>query len=76
MTAGLGGMLWGLGTHVAPLSPEAAAKVTRNAAWTWFAIDSAMSILVGAPFNAVLNLGFLGAMLWACQPQAAQEATA
>lgn len=65
LTAGLGGMLWALGTHVAPLSAEAADRVTRMAAWTWFAIDSTGSVLVGAPFNAVLNVGFLVLMLWA-----------
>ncbi|MEL6640303.1 MAG: hypothetical protein AAFP98_03150, partial [Pseudomonadota bacterium] len=73
LTAGLGGMMWALGTHVVPLSAEVAAKVTRTAAWTWFVTDSAASVLAGAPFNAVLNLTFLVLMLWACQPRRASE---
>lgn len=63
LTAGLGGMLWALGTYVAPLSPSAAAKVTQIAAWSWFCIDSTTSLLVGAPVNVVLNLSFLALML-------------
>lgn len=74
LTAGLGGMMWALGTYVAPVSAEAAAKVTRMAAWTWFVTDSTASVLVGAPFNVVLNLSFLGLMLWASQTRFAGEA--
>lgn len=69
LTAGLGGMHWALGTHVAPLSPDAAAKVSRIVAWTWFCTDSAASVLVGAPFNVVLNLLFLALILLSCRPQ-------
>lgn len=63
LTAGLGGMLWALGTHVAAVSPDAAAKVTQITAWVWFCTDSTASVLVGAPFNAILNLSFLALML-------------
>lgn len=63
LTAGLGGMLWALGTHVAGTAPDAAAKVTQMSAWVWFCTDSTASVLVGAPFNAVLNLSFLVLML-------------
>lgn len=63
LTAGLGGMLWALGTHVAGTAPDAAAKVTQMSAWVWFSTDSTASVLVGAPFNAVLNLSFLVLML-------------
>lgn len=76
LTAGLGAMIWALGTHVAPVSPQAAAQVTRIAAWTWFATDSLMSVLVGAPFNAVLNITFLALMLWSSQPRGASSAVA
>jgi len=63
LTAGLGGMLWSLGTNVAPVSPIAATKVTQITAWSWFCTDSTASVLVGAPFNVVLNLSFLALML-------------
>ncbi len=69
LTAGLGAMQWALGTHVAPLSATVAAKVAKIAAWTWFCTDSAGSILVGAPFNVVLNLSFLLLILWSCRTQ-------
>jgi len=65
LTAGLGGMLWSLGTYVSPVSPEAVTNVTKITAWFWFCTDSSASILVGAPFNAVLNLSFLLLMLFA-----------
>lgn len=70
LTAGLGGMLWALGTHVAPSDPQAAMRVTQITAWTWFCTDSTGSALAGAPFNVVLNLGFLAAMLFAARPRA------
>ena len=63
LTAGLGAMVWALGTHVAPVSPSAATKVTQISAWTWFCTDSTASILAGAPFNVALNLSFLLVML-------------
>ncbi|WP_390914639.1 hypothetical protein [Pseudosulfitobacter sp. SM2401] len=63
LTAGLGGMLWALGTYVAAAVPDAAAKVTQIAAWVRFCTDSTASVLVGAPFNVVLNLSFLALML-------------
>jgi hypothetical protein len=68
LVAGLGAMFWALGTHVAPLSGEIASRVARMVTWTWFTIDSAASVLAGAPFNVVLNLFFLGLMLWSCRP--------
>jgi hypothetical protein len=69
LTAGFGAMMWALGTHVAPRAPEAAARVTWIAAWTWFCTDSFGSVLVGAPFNVVLNVGILALMLVACRTQ-------
>ena len=63
LTAGLGGMLWALGTYVAGTAPDGAAKVTQITVWLWFCTDSTTSVLVGAPFNAVLNLAFLALML-------------
>lgn len=74
LTTGLGGMLLALGRCVAPIAPHAAAQVTRYAAWSWFCTDSAASILVGAPMNAVVNLSFLALMLIACRPHISAEA--
>ncbi|WP_420584794.1 hypothetical protein [Ruegeria sp.] len=69
LTAGLGGMQWALGTYVAPVSSAVASKVAKISAWTWFCTDSAGSILVGAPFNVVLNLSFLVLILLSSRPQ-------
>ncbi len=74
LTAGLGGMLLALSIHVAGTAPEAAAKVTQFAAWTWFCTDSTASVLVGAPFNVVLNLSFLALMLISSKERASQQA--
>lgn len=74
LTAGLGGMLWSLGTYVVPVSPFAATKVTQIAAWSWFCTDSTASILVGAPFNVVLNLVFLALMLFSSRTRLEVEA--
>ena len=64
LTVGFGGMLWALGTYVSPLSSEAAGKVANITAWSWFIADSTGSVLVGAPFNVVLNLSFLLSLLY------------
>lgn len=76
LTAGLGGMLWALATHVAPISPTAATKVTQIAAWSWFSTDSIGSVFVGAPMNVVLNLSFLALMLLSCKSQVRETAVA
>lgn len=69
LTAGFGGMLWGLGRYVSPISQEAAARVTWVAALSWFCTDSAMSVVVGAPMNVVINALFLALMLFSCRPR-------
>lgn len=74
LTAGLGAMLWAVATHVQPVAPEAGVKVVRTTAWVWYAVDSSASIAAGAPFNAVLNLGFLALMLWACREERGHSA--
>ncbi len=73
LTVGLGSMQWALGTYVAPVSAPVAAKVARLTAWAWFCTDSAGSILVGAPFNVVLNLSFLILILATCSPGKEEE---
>ncbi|MEM9342497.1 MAG: hypothetical protein AAGA87_05585 [Pseudomonadota bacterium] len=75
LTAGIGAALWALGTHVSPISPAAAMKVAWLMGWSWFIVDSAGSIAVGAPFNAVLNLAFLAPILLCSRvPSSAAEA--
>lgn len=69
LTVGFGAMQWALGTYVAPISADAAAKVARCTAWAWFVTDSTASVLVGAPMNVVLNLSFLGLILISCKPR-------
>ncbi len=73
LTVGLGGMQWALGTYVAPLSAVAATKTAQIAAWSWFCVDSSGSILVGAPFNVVLNLSFLVLILLSCRAGSARQ---
>ncbi len=73
LTVGLGGMQWALGTYVAPVSAAAATKTAQIAAWSWFCADSLGSILVGAPFNVVLNLSFLVLILLSCRPGTASK---
>ena len=67
LMTGLGGMLWALGRYVSPISQEAAAHVTRIAAWSWFCTDSTMSVFVGAPMNVAINASFLALMLLSCR---------
>lgn len=73
LTVGLGGMQWALGTYVAPVSAAAATKTAQITAWSWFCVDSLGSILVGAPFNVVLNLSFLVLILLSCRPGTASK---
>ncbi|MEO0930678.1 MAG: hypothetical protein AAFY14_08500, partial [Pseudomonadota bacterium] len=49
LTVGIGALMWGIGTHVAPVSAEAARRVTTLTGWSWFAVDSTASVLAGAP---------------------------
>ncbi|MEP5152559.1 hypothetical protein [Planktotalea sp.] len=63
LTAGMGAMVWTVGTEVMPVAPQAGRKVILYSAWSWFICDSTFSIVAGSPFNAVLNLIFLALML-------------
>ena len=65
LTAGLGATLWALGRYVAPISGEAARRCALVMGWSWFTVDSVASVLLGAPFNVVLNLLFLALILQA-----------
>lgn len=57
-----------IGRYVSPISEDATARVTRVAAWLWFCADSPVSVLAGAPMNAVINASFLALMLFASKP--------
>lgn len=63
LTAGMGAMMWTVGTEVMPVAPDAGRKVVLYSALVWFVIDSAFSVVAGSPFNAALNLIFLALML-------------
>ncbi len=65
LTAGIGAMMWAVGTEVMPVAPEAGRRVVLYTAVSWFVVDSTFSIVAGSPFNAVLNLIFLALMLGA-----------
>ena len=57
--AGWGVLLWMLSTHLFPRDQALAAKLIIASILTWFVIDSAGSIIVGAPLNAAFNVSFL-----------------
>lgn len=57
--AGWGVLLWMISTHLFPSDNALAAKLIISSVVTWFVIDSAGSIVAGAPLNAALNVSFL-----------------
>lgn len=57
--AGWGVLLWMLSTQLFPSDQRLAAKLIIASIVTWFVIDSAGSIIVGAPLNAAFNVLFL-----------------
>ena len=63
LTAGVGTMMWTVGTEVMPVAPVAGRRVILYFAISWFVTDSLFSVFAGSPFNAVLNLIFLALML-------------
>ena len=63
LTAGMGAMMWTIGTEVIPVAPRAGRHVILYSAAVWFITDSTFSIVAGSPFNAALNLIFLALML-------------
>ena len=56
---GLGVICWQVTTHVFTKDPQTGSRILKHGILSWFIIDSAGSILAGAWFNAVLNIGFL-----------------
>ena len=69
LTVGMGAMVWAVATDVLPVVPVAGRRVIRLAAFSWFAVDSTFSVVAGSPFNVVLNLSFLGMMVWPLQKE-------
>lgn len=63
LTAGIGAMMWTVGTEVMPVAPRAGRKVILYSSLTWFVTDSTFSVVAGSPLNAALNLVFLALML-------------
>ncbi len=61
--AGWGVMFWMLSTQGLRVAPVLARKIMLVSIATWFVIDSTASVVAGAPFNAVLNVPFLLAIV-------------
>lgn len=61
---GWGLLLWQIAAQVLPKDPALAAGLIRSSVIAWFALDSTFSVVSGAWFNVVLNLGFLALFLW------------
>ena len=57
--AGWGLMLWMLTTQLFPKEPAIVGKIIVTSIITWFVIDSAGSVLAGAPLNVLGNTSFL-----------------
>lgn len=64
---GWGIMLWLIATRLYPREPQLARSMILVSVGIWFVVDSAASIVAGAPLNALLNTSFLlmfGLPLW------------
>ena len=61
--AGWGVMFWMLAAHGLRAAPLLTRKIMLASVTTWFVIDSTASIAAGAPFNAILNVPFLLAIV-------------
>ncbi|MEM1102300.1 MAG: hypothetical protein AAGH73_12325 [Pseudomonadota bacterium] len=64
LTVGFGAAIWTVASQLMGDHPSVARAVIRNAALSWFAVDSTFSVVAGAPMNVALNLVFLAAVLW------------
>jgi hypothetical protein len=77
LTVGLGVMLWQVAANLYPRDPLLARGLILAGIGSWFVVDSIASVVAGAPFNAVLNVGFLLAFavpLWLAKPAAPASA--
>jgi hypothetical protein len=61
--AAWGFMIWQLAGQAMAREPALIRGFVRQSVILWFAVDSAASVLAGAPLNVVANLGFLGLFL-------------
>ena len=72
LLAGWGATLYLVATEVYAHNSELGKRIFLNVVGIWFVLDSFGSVMAGAPFNAVLNCGFLIAFLapviWPEQP--------
>ena len=74
---GWGVTLWLLVTRLYPREPELARQIILTGVIAWFVVDSAGSILAGAPLNAAFNVLFLLIFLvplWRSSPGAVRHA--
>lgn len=59
ITTGWGVIFWQVSTRLYPRDPELARSLILSSIGTWFIIDGIGSVAVGAPVNALYNVGFL-----------------
>ena len=59
LTVGLGIMQWLITTEVYAENPQIGRKILLAGIVGWYLVDSAGSVVSGAPFNVLLNLLFL-----------------
>ena len=59
LLAGWGTMLYMVSAQIYDKDPSLGSRILLTAIAVWFVINTSVSILVGASFNAVLNFGFL-----------------
>ena len=62
--AGWGVMLWLVADRLYPRDPQLARLMILAGVGTWFVLDSAASLIVGAPLNLVFNIAFLALFTW------------
>lgn len=56
---GWGAMMWLIATRLYQTNAELARTIIMTGITLWFLIDSAGSIIAGAPLNVLFNLGFV-----------------
>jgi hypothetical protein len=64
LTVGFGVLLYMIAEKVYARDTALGRQIMLAGIWSWFLVDSTASTLAGAPFNVVLNLGFLLAYVW------------
>jgi len=59
LLAGWGATLWLVASQVYDKDPATGGRILLTGIAVWFVLDSAGSIMAGAPFNAIMNITFL-----------------